>query len=169
MTNPDITISPTSPADLPGLIRLWNDGRVMKWVHYPEGLGYTPEKAEEWFQRLEANPDSHHYVIRTGELGFCGELFYRRQPAHRRASLDIKLVPESQGQGIAAQALQRLIRMVFESEPEIVEVYTEPNDGNEKAMALYARCGLQPGPRPDDLGPADSYWALRRETWQKNN
>jgi RimJ/RimL family protein N-acetyltransferase len=160
-------IKQTSQQDLPDLIRLWNDGRVMRWVGFPEGLGYDAPKIQEWFEALEQNPLRHHFVIHEDQIGFCGELFYRSDPEHQRASLDIKLLPEAQDRGIATQALTWLIATVFENEPGIEEVFTEPNHGNEKSQKLYARCGLQPRPRPKDLHPADSYWSLKRGEWER--
>ena len=164
----NLNIFSTTQADLENLIRLWNDGRVMKWVDYPDGLGYEYEKVQKWFEDYEKNPNSHHFVIDDEDHKFCGELFYRIYTAHNIASLDIKLVPEAQGKGIATQALNALIETVFEEEPDIEEVFTEPSDSNKKAQQLYTRCGLSPRPRPDFLHSADSYWSLERKDWETN-
>lgn len=145
---------------------LWNDGRVMRWVGYPDGLGYDREDVEKWFYWIQASPVRRHFVVHAAGIGFCGELYYKADRVHRRAELDIKLIPEAQGQGIATEALKGLIRIVFESEPEINAVWTEPSEENQAARRLYGRCGLEPKLRPADMLPGYSYWELRREDWK---
>ena len=160
-----VTIRRTTDADLPDLMALWNDGRVMKWVGFPDGLGYDPESIREWYTRLESNSDRHHFVVHAEDLGFCGEVYYAVEKAHRRAGLDIKFVPKAQGRGLATDALKRLIRIVFESEPDVHAVWTEPSEENIAARKLYERCGLRPKPRPLDIQQRPLYWELRREDW----
>lgn len=155
-------IRPTAEADLPDLLTLWNDGRVMQWVGFPRGLGYDTERVRDWFRRLKADPTRHHFVVHAEGAGFCGELFYAVDSKHRRAGLDIKFVPAAQGRGLATQALRALIDLVFTSEPQVDAVWTEPALNNLAARRLYDRCGLRPTARPADMGPGESYWELRR-------
>ena len=158
-----INLRPTTAADLPDLLRLWNDGRVMRWVGFPDGLGYDQAKIENWFECVQADPCRHHYVVHSPEIGFCGEAYYAADPTRRRAALDIKILPEAQGQGIAVDALSKLISHIFETEPDIQVVWTEPSEQNLAARRLYNRCGLMPRPRPADLGQWESYWELSRD------
>jgi len=155
-------IRPTGPEDLPDLMALWNDGEVMRWVGYPEGLGYDAADATAWWRAVSGDPDSHHFVIRRGEGGFCGEAYYRVERSARRAALDIKLCTRAQGRGIATTALGMLIGRVFAAEPDVDAVWVEPSPANLAARRLYERCGLQPRPRPEDLPAGESYWELRR-------
>ncbi len=159
-----VTLQRTTEADLPDLMTLWNDGRIMKWMGFPNGLGCDPEKIKDWYERLSLNSDRHHFVVYAG-VGFCGEVYYVVDKAHRRAGLDIKFMPKAQGQGLATDALKTLIRVVFESEPEIDAVWTGPSAENIAARNLYERCGLRPKPRPLDMKQGLSYWELRREDW----
>jgi RimJ/RimL family protein N-acetyltransferase len=156
------TIRRTTARDLPDLARLWNDGRVMRWVGFPDGLGVDDDALRAWFERLQEGRHAHHFVIRDPDLGFCGELFYRIDPPHHRAELDVKLVPEAQGQGIATAGLSWLIERIFAREPEVDAVWTEPIPENAASRALYTRCGLAETRRPDDLPPGPSYWERRR-------
>lgn len=153
----------TTPADLPDLLRLWNDGRVMRWVGFPEGLGYDHTRMESWFKRVQSDPCRHHFVVHSPEIGFCGEAYYAADPYQRRAGLDIKLLPEAQGQGIAVDALTTLINYIFETEPGIQAVWTEPSELNLAARKLYTRCGLKLCPRPAGLEPGKSYWEFSRD------
>jgi len=155
---------PTTEADLPDLLALWNDGRVMQWVGFRSGLCYDLERARGWFQRLKSDPARHHFVVHAQGVGFCGELCYAVDSVHRRAGLDIKFVPAAQGKGLATKALRALVDLVFRSEPQVDAVWTEPALNNAAARRLYGRCGLKPTPRPADMTAGSSYWELRRDS-----
>jgi RimJ/RimL family protein N-acetyltransferase len=161
-----VTLRRTAESDLPDLMRLWNDGRVMKWLGFPDGLDDDRHHVQNWFDRLQASHDRHHFVVHAEGMGFCGEVYYAADQVHQRAGLDIKLIPEAQGQGVATGALRSLIDHVFEVEPEIEAVWTEPSAENAPARRLYERCGLRPGPRPPDLEGDLPYWELRRTDWE---
>jgi len=161
-----VTIRNTSEADLSDLMTLWNDGRIMRWVGFPDGLGYDHERLDQWFERLRANPTRHHFVVHTEALGFCGELYYAVDSIHRRAGLDIKFIALAQGRGLATDALKTLIKFIFESEPEVEAVWTEPSKENRSARSLYERCGLRSAVRPADMTQGESYWELRRQDWE---
>ena len=146
---------------------LWNDGRVMRWVGFPDGLGYDIAAMTAWYERLQSNPLRHHFVVLSDLLGFCGEAYYAVDPQHRRAGLDIKLRVAAQGGGRATAAFRALIDRVFESETIVDLVWTEPAVSNLAARTLYWQCGLRPAQRPADMPPQDprydvSYWELRR-------
>jgi RimJ/RimL family protein N-acetyltransferase len=158
-----VIIRTTTENDLSLLMTLWNDGRVMKWVGFPNGLGWDSGKMKDWWHRIQINPDRHHFVVYTKEISFCGEVYYKTDKTHKRASLDIKFIPEAQRKGLATDALNTLINYVFKSEPDVNAVWTEPAEGNISAQKLYTRCGLKPKPRPDDLKPGSSYWEMTRQ------
>jgi RimJ/RimL family protein N-acetyltransferase len=134
----------------------------MRWVGFPEGLGHDEESLRAWYEWVCADARRQHFVVRHAGVGFCGELFYAVEAAHRRAALDVKLVPEAQGRGIATAALSWLIERVFDREPEVDAVWTEPWPENRASRALYARCGLVETTRPPDLPPGPSFWERRR-------
>jgi RimJ/RimL family protein N-acetyltransferase len=159
---PPIVIRETSEGDLPALVALWNDGRIMRWVGYPDGLGIDEHGARAWFDQQRLDPDRHHFVAETDSLGFVGELYYRVERRHRRAALDIKLRPEAQGRGLAGAGLRALCELVFAAEPGVDVVWVEPSRENVRARRLYARCGFVPAERPADLPPGESFWELRR-------
>jgi RimJ/RimL family protein N-acetyltransferase len=147
-------------------MKMWNDGRVMKWVGFPDGLGYDQGAVETWYAQVEANPDRHHFVVFVQGIGFCGEVYYAVDKTHQLAGLDIKLVTEAQGRGIAADALSTLITHVFDTEDEVESVWTEPSQENHAARRLYARCGLRPKTRPSEMKLRESFWALTRVEWR---
>ncbi len=160
-----VIIRTTTRQDLADLIKLWNDGRVMQWVGFPNGLGYDAGKIRDWFEKLQSQPHRHHFTVWADGMGFCGEVYYAIDKQHQRAGLDIKFRPEAQGQGLATDALKTLIRCVFETEKDVEVVWTEPHKANTASQKLYARCGLEPEQRPSDLALFESYWALSRARW----
>jgi RimJ/RimL family protein N-acetyltransferase len=165
-SDPDIAVRETTESDLPDLARLWGDGEVMRFVGFPNGLDYDETALRDWLDAIRGDPTRRHFVLHAEGVGFCGELFYRLDTSGR-AELDVKLVPEAQGRGLATAGLRWLIHRVFSSEPDARLVWTEPVAENERAQALYARCGLDPAARPGDLPDGQSYRALARERWEE--
>lgn len=163
-----VLVRSTKEEDFSALLILWNDGLVMKSVGFPQGLGYDMERVSQWYTWLQESPHRHHFVVHSPELGFCGEVYYETDSEHRRAGLDIKFIPMAQGRGLATDALRTIINLVFESEPEIEAVWTEPSPENLAARKLYQRCGLAEKERPADLPEGFSYWELNRVDWGKN-
>jgi len=170
MAHPDLTLRgarvelvSTREEDLAALAALWNDGRVMAAVGFPEGLGYNAARMAAWFDRLRDHPDRYHFVVRAAPLGFCGEAYAAVDRARGRASLDLKFTVEAQGKRLSRDALSTMIRWVFAAQPDVAEVFTEPAVANLAARTLYYSCGLREAPRPADLHPAPSYWVLRRD------
>jgi RimJ/RimL family protein N-acetyltransferase len=161
-----IIIRRTTADDLSLLMTLWNDGWVMKWVGFPNGLGWDISKMKDWWYRLQINRNRHHFIVYTKEISFCGEVYYKVDKPHQRASLDIKFIPEAQNRGLATDALNTLINYVFISEPKVTAVWTEPVADNAASQKLYKRCGLKPKKRPVDLKPGPSFWELTREDWE---
>jgi hypothetical protein len=52
-----VVIRTTTVADIPELMALWNDGRVMKWVGFPNGLGWDIIKMKDWFKWIQISFD----------------------------------------------------------------------------------------------------------------
>jgi RimJ/RimL family protein N-acetyltransferase len=147
-----IELRPTSEADLPDLMALWNDGRVMAYVGFPDGLGATPDSMAAWFRRLVADPSRRHRSIHAPEIGFCGEAYVAVDALHDLATLDIKLRPEAQGRGIASRALGRVLAEVFDG-ALANRAYVDPSRHHDRALRLYDRLGFLEADRPAWLGP----------------
>ena len=45
----NISINETTKNDLDNILALWNDGEVMKYVGFPNGLGETMENLIRWY------------------------------------------------------------------------------------------------------------------------
>lgn len=157
-----VVIRSTTENNLTDIMHLWNNGEVMKWVGFPDGLGYSLQDMRKWYERLLSTPERHHFLVQAEQVGFCGEVFYAVDGEYNRAGLDIKFMPGAQGRGLATDALKTLIRHVFEQEPEVNAVWVEPSEVNTAARDLYTRCSLTPKPRPADMDDYESYWELNR-------
>lgn len=162
MRGKKVILRQTTERDLLDLLNLWNDGRVMKWVGFPNGLEYDLEKAKKWFSELRKDSNRHHFVVYCEGVGFCGEVYYETDKKHKRSGLDVKFRPEMQGKGLASDALNTLIESIFKNESDMEAVWTEPTKENLAAQKLYARCGLKAKTRPKDLSEEDSYWERKR-------
>lgn len=166
MEEKKITIKETGPEDLDNIQALWNNGAVMAYVGYPEGLGICSMKVEAWFEGLARNRSSRHYSIYAEGIGYCGETWYGIDANHGLAALDIKLLPEAQGRGIAAFALSFSIGEAFSNEA-VASVFVDPHVDNVKAWKLYERLGFVSTKRPDFLEPWETYLELTREAWME--
>ncbi len=115
--------------------------------------------------QLQDCPHERHFVVHipTGKL--CGEVYYTVDQAQQRAELNIRLLPEFQGRGLAQDAVQTLVALIFALEPRVEVIWAEPAEENAAAQKLCERCGLTPRPRPPELPPGRPYWELRRKEW----
>ncbi|NLY54851.1 MAG: GNAT family N-acetyltransferase [Firmicutes bacterium] len=160
-----IIIQVTREDDLKNIMRLWNNGEVMQWVGYPDGLGITMTQLKEWLVRTVQPPQRCHYSIFLADGSYCGETFYRVAPDTGVAALDIKLLPTAQGRGIAYRALAFTINQAFQT-GQAARVYVDPHPDNARAWRLYERLGFISRPRPRNLPEGTTYLEITREAWQ---
>lgn len=154
-----IRLRPVIPADHCFLQTLWNDGRVMRYVGFPAGLGMTDEKMAAWWQECH-RWTATHLTIETlagtpiGETGwgFPGDA----------GSLECKLAPDWWGQGYASEALETLANYLFQH-TTLEYLAVTPHAANHAARQLYRRLGFSPAPAPDDFACGEyDYWVLHR-------
>lgn len=163
MESRNIIIKETTKDDLDNVILLWNNGEVMQFVGFPEGLGVTKDKMESWIEWAITKPQRCHYSIYENEIGYCGESFYNVDD-NGAAALDIKLLSNSRGRGIGYEALVFAIQRAF-NEGKAKLVYVDPNPQNKKAWQLYAKLGFISKRRPDYLGEGETYLEITRDQW----
>lgn len=149
----DIEIRETTIVDLNNVKALWADGEVMKFVGFPNGLKQTDEEMTKWLTWIEdGRPKLNHYSIY--EYGnYCGETFYKIDPATNNAALDIKLKTAARGRGIASLALKFAITQAFAN--GAVCAWVDPTPDNKKALALYRRIGMTQKEIPPELRDPD--------------
>jgi RimJ/RimL family protein N-acetyltransferase len=163
----ELTIKETQNEDLENLMRLWNDGDVMKYVGFPNGLNVTYEAIQRWHQNNHKSSVSKHFSIYEANLGYCGETFYKIDESNDLATLDIKLMKAARGKGIAMAALSNTLDIIFEA-GLCGKAYVDPNPENLKAWALYEKLGFVSKPRPTHLEPFEVYLEISAEEYLKN-
>lgn len=164
MYNGKIIIKETTVEDLENIMMLWNDGDVMKFVGFPEGIGITIDELKEWIGWVISKPKRCHYSIYAEDIGYCGETFYNVDE-QGSAAMDIKLLSKARGKGIAYKALSYAIEQAFNI-GKAERVYVEPHPDNVKAWALYEKLGFVSKPRPDYLEEGETYMEITREQWE---
>ncbi|MCL1800501.1 MAG: GNAT family N-acetyltransferase [Promicromonosporaceae bacterium] len=186
--SPEVTVSPVAEADLPDVLALWNNGEVMKFVGFPDGVGATMDGIERWYANVvKGRPRSDTFAIHLAGIGYVGEAHYSidddddggdarealepgghavgpersaSQKASRRlgdnglsdsliAALDIKLIPEARGRGVAYRALSHAISEAFANGAR--KVWVDPHPDNQKALALYRKLGFEPAVMPEKI------------------
>ena len=165
-----VRLRPTQLEDLKFLQALWNDGEVMRYVGYPQGLGIDDRGIWEWFERLERHRgvDREHWIIENERGEPIGEAYYKAEReycgfrAERMAQIDLKLAQSFWGQGYATDALRTLIRHLFVRDFETIVV--SPNLANAAALKLYRRLGFKQKNRfrSEETGEEHQVWALFR-------
>ncbi len=161
---PRIRIRPTIQRDLDFLQALWNDGSVMRFKGYPDGMHLTDACLTRWWAMTpQAQPAQdarpltppHCLIVRLDGTPL-GEISYSLD-TDGRARVDLKLAPTHWGQGYATEALTLLLRELFAA-TAVRSVVVEPSPANLPAMHLFARCGFRP--TPTDNHP--DRWACTR-------
>ena len=158
MDNNKIMINETTISDLDNVALLWNDGDVMKFVGFPNGLGVTKRTLEEkWLPSINNNENRRHYSIYHDDLGYCGESYYE-VIKNGKAALDIKLFSKARGKGIAFSGLKHAIDNAF-YKSNAKSVYVDPQKINTKALSLYNKFGFREFPHPD-INEAEKHFYL---------
>ena len=157
-------IRETSAVDLENIMSLWNDGNVMKYVGFPNGIGVDMKYLIKWLKWVINKPSRCHYSI-YNEGVYCGETFYNVDE-NGYASMDIKLSSESRQMGLGTAALTYAINIAFEEGGAKV-VYVDPNTENLAALKLYEKLGFVEKSVPDGIKADDTYREIRVEDWVK--
>ena len=153
-------------ADLPDIMRLWNDGETMRFVGFPDGLGVDLAAMRRWWAWVTADPRRRAFAIETEDLGYCGEGFYS-SVSDGPACVDIKLRPAARGRGLGRLGLATVLDELFARTPATA-ARVDPHRDNADALRLYERLGFVETPwSPDDPERSDTHvlMTLTRAAW----
>jgi len=166
-----VVLRPTREEDLSFLQGLWNDGEVMRYVGFPQGLGIDERGMREWFDRIEhqRGVDREHWIVENEQEEPIGETYYKAESeccgyrAEKMATPDIKLASRFWGRGYATDALQILIWHLLE-DLGFETIVVAPNLANEAALKLYGRVGFEPMNRfwAEETQAEHQVWALHK-------
>jgi len=143
----------TRHEDLHFLQALWNDGEVMRYHGYPDGIHVDATGMEHWWSmtpQARASAVSSaplappHCVIELLDGTLIGELSFSID-VQQRALVDLKLATSFRGQGYATEILTALLRELFAT-TGVNKVVMEPSATNTAALQLLQRCGFQAAP-----------------------
>lgn len=146
-----IRIRPTRHEDLPFLQCLWNDGTVMRYKGYPQGMHVSDACMEKWWITTPQSQQSDiaqstlaspHCLLELLDGTPIGELTYSLD-AHERARVDLKLAHAYWEKGYATEALVVALREIFATHT-VTRIIVEPTPDNARALKLYQRCGFHP-------------------------
>lgn len=158
-------IKETTKKDLNHIMMMWNDGEVMQYVGFPDGLHMTEESMEKWFENINLRPNCKHYSIYDREDGYCGEAFYSFVSKEQPATLDIKLVKNARGKQIARLALSHTIDQLFLN-TKAMKAYVDPNIDNHRAISLYQKLGFTEIRKTIYEQTVHIYMEICKSTWQ---
>ncbi|MBN1316395.1 MAG: GNAT family N-acetyltransferase [Anaerolineales bacterium] len=153
-----VKLGPVRLADLPFFKALWNDGRVMRHLGFPGGLGISRENMFEWWQKNDTL-NTTHLVIKN-ELGYpigeCGWGF-----GSDRGILEFKLARAFWGRGYAREALEALLDYIW-NHTAIKRVYCTPLCDNQVVGSLLEHFSFKKVLPLDGLGCDRDCWSLER-------
>jgi len=161
-----LRLRPLAESDETFYCRLYTDAAVMTRV----GPSLTQEAAQGAFTRVlrqvAATPARSQYWILHAQaadapLGLMALVPDRDDPAS--AEVGVLLLPESQGQGYATEAIAALAGSVF-AVPGLQRLWTRHASGHGAAVGLMRRLGFVTGLGASDAG-AQSRWQLLRGDW----
>jgi len=145
--------------DLPFLLTLWNDPRVMRYAGAKHGRRWSEKDIEDWYQRYlkRAKPDQPEEIqliielqdgTSIGESG-CG---IRRKgwsckgytpPAGKLVGVtDVKLAPNYWGKGYGTEAMREVVKYLFTKTPLDV-ILVPPHRENIAAIKVYEKSGFR--------------------------
>lgn len=165
-----VRIRSTREEDLGFLQALWNDGTVMRYQGYPDGMHVSDEALHRWWQAARHADQAHgglaalpspHAIVELLDGTPIGELTYSRD-ARRRVSLDLKLASAYCGQGYAFETMRVLLHELFAA-TDVETAISEPAPDNDRAHRLLRRCGFHPDPTENH----PHRWACGREDFAR--
>jgi len=145
--------------DLPFLLSLWNNPRVMRYAGAKQGKRWSERDIEDWYDRYLRKakldpPEGIQLIIELlngtliGESG-CGK---RRKgwsckgytaPAGKIVGItDVKLAPNYWGKGYGTEAMREVVRYLF-TNTSLDVILVPPHRENIAAIKVYEKSGFR--------------------------
>ena len=120
---------------------LWELPEVMTNVGYPNGLGWSSRKYDQFWRNLRKR-DFILFAIEDNRGKFLGEAKLAFPDSDKNCCHDVKLLPEFQGRGIEREAWRLLLEMT-ERRWQNFAVTVTPGIDNTAAINLYKSLGFE--------------------------
>ncbi len=120
---------------------LWENGEVMRYVGYPDGLGWSQTKFDSEWPSLQDDPKALRLAVEDNTGRFLGEAMISSPGNDSFCQPDLKLLPEFWGKGLAFEAWQTIMDRSWARWPE-AGILVTPNVENARAIELYNRLGF---------------------------
>jgi len=145
--------------DLPFLLSLWNDPRVMRYAGAKHGKGWNEKDIESWYQKYLKRakhdpPEAIQLIIELldgtpiGESG-CG---IRKKgwsckgyeaPSGKLVGItDVKLAPNYWGKGYGTEAMREIVKYLF-TNTQLDVILVPPHRENTAAIKVYEKSGFR--------------------------
>ncbi len=119
-----VNLRPLRDEDLEFLAGLRNDMRTQGWNQRLPPC-YTPKMIKERIEKNYSKPNMGVWGIETKERKLVGYINYEEEPPRLRATIGIITSVESWGKGHAREALELIMRFLFEERGlQVVSLWT---------------------------------------------
>jgi len=142
-----VALRPWRPEDADGLVELWSDGRVMRYVGFPNGLTVNRERALKLIARARAvkdvAEDYYRFTVTLRETGeFLGEAAVGRISPEGETLPDVKLLPRHWGKGYGTDVVRLIVSFTF-TFTKASRIALQPHVENIGARKAYSRAGFR--------------------------
>lgn len=143
----NLTIRPVTLEDAAVLTRWWNDGQLMKYVGFPQGLNISLAETKDTIRSWQGKKSRFCLIELDGQpIGECNISY---QPDSTSAYPGWKIAEQSQrNQGIGRRVMLMLFDYIFQ-DPAIETIVWDTLADNEPARHIYeTKMGLSAAELP---------------------
>ena len=124
------------------IIELWESGEVMKFVGFPNGLGWTESQYKEYFAKSNKLDSDILLAVEDKNGKFMGQAKIAFPDSDGYCEHDLKLMPGFQGKGFGFRIWKMMLDRMNRVWPNATALVT-PSVENEKAIRIYSSMGFE--------------------------
>lgn len=137
-----ISFRKVTKKDVPIILKWWNDGNVMKYVGFPQGLNINDNEVVQSIKGYQGQEQADFFVILDEDGKVIGEFCFKliREDT---ATFDIKIGEVNrQGKGYGRQSVLQGIEYIAQMKTiDFIEIGVSPE--NSRAISLYRSVGFK--------------------------
>jgi RimJ/RimL family protein N-acetyltransferase len=139
-TTERLSIRTATRGDIPFLLQLWNDGRVMRFVGFPQGLQATSEQLAKQLEREPEGVFDRVLIVTLGSGMAIGQCKLGSPDSDGIAETDVKLHPDHWRQGYGTEVKRGLLGYLF-ANTDCIAVQATPNRENAASLRMQEAVG----------------------------